>query len=257
MPQSSAPAPIRLFVVDDHPAIRTALDDTVRNLSDVVLVGEAGTAEDAMDTIDGLEPDVAIIDISLGDAHGLDLVKQLSSLAPDLSILVFSMFEESVFAERAIQAGASGYLMKRAPVEEVIDAIRRVAEGEIYLSDAMTARVLHRMVSASQQDRPPLDELTDRELEVFQLLGEGFTLREIKDKLHVSRSAVDKYRRQAMKKLGCSSVRDLLRYAITWFQAQGSNQPSPHCRPGPEDTSTPVSDSALDLDSLPTPTPKA
>ena len=251
MTASPEPSPLRLFIVDDHPAIRNALDDTVRNLPDITLVGETGTAEDAIDAVDRLDPDVAVIDISLGDAHGLDLVKQLSSVSPNLAILVFSMFEESVYAERAIQAGASGYLMKRAPIEEVIDAIRRVAQGEIYLSDTMTAQVLHRMVGAASKEPHPLETLTDRELEVFQLLGEGFTLGEIKNKLHVSRSAVDKYRRQAMKKLGCSSVRDLLRYAITWFQAQGSEDASPRCPKTASDASAAVSSSSVDAASLP------
>ena len=176
--------------------------------------------------------DVVIIDISLKDAHGLDLVKQVHSLHADLPILVFSMFDEAVYAERAIQAGASGYLMKSASVSELIEALRRVRTGDLYLSDAMTAKVLHGLFGRpASDDLPGLDALTDRELEVFQLLGEGYVLNEIADKLHVSRSAVDKYRRQAMKKLDCNSVRDLLRYAIRWFHEQGTRRSDPHCQP--------------------------
>ncbi len=216
---------IRVFVVDDHPAIRDALRDTCQRYEDLEIIGESGTAEDTFAGLETSSPDVVVVDLSLGDAHGLDLIKSLTAQAPHLQILVYSMYDESVYAERAIQAGAAGYVMKSAPVASLVEGLRRVAKGEIYLSERMTSRIFQKLINP----QPPgedidIDALTDRELEVFHLLGEGYLLDEIKDKLHVSRSAVDKYRRQAMKKLGCDSIRDLLRYAIRWFHAQGSGR---------------------------------
>jgi DNA-binding NarL/FixJ family response regulator len=159
-------------------------------------------------------------------------VKSLNAQYPDLGILIYSMYDESVYAERAIQAGASGYVMKNEPVRTLVEGLRRVAAGEIFLSESMTSEIFQKLINQQPvEEEFGIDTLTDRELEVFHLLGEGYLLDEIKDKLHVSRSAVDKYRRQAMKKLGCDSVRDLLRYAIRWFHAQGSKRE----RPRPDD----------------------
>lgn len=219
---------IQLLVVDDHPAIRDALRDTCRTCPDLEIAGESGTAEGAFSALERFEPDVAVVDISLGDAHGLDLVKSLNAQYPDLGILIYSMYDESVYAERAIQAGASGYVMKNEPVQTLVEGLRRVAAGEIFLSESMTSEIFQKLINQQPvEEELGIDTLTDRELEVFHLLGEGYLLDEIKDKLHVSRSAVDKYRRQAMKKLGCDSVRDLLRYAIRWFHAQGSKRDHP------------------------------
>jgi len=228
MPPTATTDSIQLLVVDDHPAIRDALRDTCNTCPDLEIIAESGSAEGAFAALEKSAPDVAVVDISLGDAHGLDLVKSLNAQYPDLKILVYSTYDESVYAERAIQAGASGYVMKNEPVRTLVDGLRRVASGEIFLSEDMTSEIFQKLIHhQSVEDELGIDALTDRELEVFHLLGEGYLLDEIKDKLHVSRSAVDKYRRQAMKKLGCDSVRDLLRYAIRWFHAQGSHRDAP------------------------------
>jgi DNA-binding NarL/FixJ family response regulator len=223
MPQSASPSPIRVLVVDDHPAVRDAVRDTIQRYDDVAVCSESATAADALTAIERDAPDVAIVDLSLGDAHGLDLTKQIASRFPEVRVVIFSMYDEFVYAERAIEAGAQGYVMKTEPVERLVDALRKAVAGDIYVSQTLTAQILHRLTGTGESTPRPLDRLTDRELEVFQLIGEGYSIEEIQEKLRVSRSAVDKYRRQAMRKLDCDSVRDLLRRAVTWFHEAGTS----------------------------------
>jgi DNA-binding NarL/FixJ family response regulator len=212
---------VRLFLLDDHPAIRDAVSEAVAEETSITVAGGASTAEDLIDELEATEPDLLILDLSLPDAHGLDVLQQVSARFPDLDVLVFSMYDERIYAERALSAGARGYIMKSEPVEHLIKAIQMVKRGCIYLSPAMISRILG-SPGASGEGRLPISNLTDRELEVFQLIGEGYSVDAIKDQLHVSRGAVDKYRRRAMKKLDCDSVRDLLRYAVLWVHEQGT-----------------------------------
>lgn len=210
--------PIRIFVVDDHPAIQEALAATVGSESDLELVGSARTAAEGMEQIRQLRPDVVVVDISLEDAHGLDLVHQIRSELPETQVVVFSMYDEVAYAERAIRAGAMGYVMKSESTQSVVEAIRTVVQGEVYLSHRMASRILSKVVRG-QSVQPPvlsLDTLTDREMAVFQLLGQGYSIEEIMRRLNLSRKTVETYRRRAKEKLGFSSVGELLQFAVQW-----------------------------------------
>ncbi len=208
---------IRVIVVDDHPAIREALSGVINAKMDMVLCGEATSADGAFQLVESIKPDVAVVDISLEDVHGLDLVQNLRAQYPELQVVVFSMYDESVYAERAIRAGASGYVMKSEPTQNVVDAIRCVAQGEIYLSRRMALRILSKVATGrSASPGFAIDELTDREMAVFQMLGQGHGVPEIAQRLNLSRKTVETYRRRAKEKLGFASVSELLQYAIQW-----------------------------------------
>ena len=215
---------ISVLLVDDHPAVRDALAITINAKEEVRVCGEAENAREALDLIDQFHPDVAVVDISLDGSHGLDLVQNLRSLYPDVQVIVFSMYDESVYAERAIRAGAVGYLMKSEPTRNVVEAIMAASRGEVYLSKAMTSRILSRGVRGRAEPRgqvgTTLDELTDRELEVFELLGQGSTIPDIMEQLYLSRKTVETYRRRAKEKLGFDTVAELLRFAVQWVYAQ-------------------------------------
>lgn len=213
---------IGVLVVDDHPAIRDAIKDTISSKMDMHVVGEAESGYEAFRVIEKQHPDVAIVDISLKDGHGLDLVQNIRIQYPDVHVVVFSMYDESVYAERAIRAGASSYLMKSESTQVVVDAIRTVMRGEIYLSRHMASKILSKVaVGRSASPGFAIDELTDREMSVFQMLGQGHSVEEITDRLSLSRKTVETYRRRAKEKLGFETVAELLQYAVQWTHAQG------------------------------------
>lgn len=213
---------IRVLVVDDHPAIRDAIKDTISGKMDMEVIGEAESGYEAFHIIEKKEPNVAIVDISLKDGHGLDLVQNIRIQHPDVQVVVFSMYDESVYAERAIRAGAASYLMKSESTQVVVDAIRTVMRGEIYLSRQMASRILSKVaVGRSSAPGFAIDELTDREMSVFQMLGQGHSVEEITDRLSLSRKTVETYRRRAKEKLGFETVAELLQYAVQWTHAQG------------------------------------
>ena len=214
---------IRVIVVDDHPAIREALADTIADKMDMHLVGQASSGDEAFRMVEKVEPDVAVVDVSLEDAHGLDLVQNIRAQYPDVNVIVFSMYDESVYAERAIRAGASGYLMKSESTQDVMEAIRNVHRGEVHLSRRMASQILNK-VAMGRTSGPSfaIDELTDREMAVFQMLGEGFSVQDITDRLNLSRKTVETYRRRAKEKLGFDSVAELLQYAVQWTYSQGN-----------------------------------
>jgi len=214
---STSQSRTQVFVVDDHPAIREALAAAIGSKIDMRVVGESSTAQDALRQMKRHEPDVVVVDISLEDAHGLDLVEELRDRFPDIRIIVFSMYDESVYAERAIRAGASGYVMKSEATESVVKAIQAVSEGDVYLSQRMSSRILSKVIR--QQDyafRSATEQLTERELTVFEKLGKGLSVRDIADELDLSRKTVETYRRRAKEKLGFESVDELLQYAVQW-----------------------------------------
>ena len=228
MPSPTPPArPLRVLVVDDHPAVRDAVALVVGAQPDMDLVGVAGSAAEAFELARAERPDVAVVDISLGDAHGLDLLQALRAERDGLEVVVFSMYDEAVYAERALRAGARGYVRKSEPTSAVAEAIRAAADGEIYLARRAASRLLARVAlgpDAGDGRRPSgpagLDELTDREMSVFQLLGQGETADAIADRLNLSRKTVETYRRRAKEKLGLESVAELLQFAIRWTYAQ-------------------------------------
>ena len=233
LPSSGRPR-LGVVVIDDHPAVRDAVADAVGAQPDMALLGVAGSAAEAFALVRATDPDVAVVDISLGDAHGLDLVQSLRAERPALEVVVFSMYDEAVYAERALRAGARGYVRKSEPTAVVAEAIRAAAAGEIYLARAAASRILARVTAGTSSPtgpgratgdgappEPGLDELTDREMAVFQLLGQGKPADEIAEHLHLSRKTVETYRRRAKEKLGLDSVTELLQFAIRWTYARG------------------------------------
>ena len=213
------------MVVDDHPAVRDAVALAIDAEPDLSLAGVAGSASEAFDVLRSGHPDVAVVDISLGDAHGLDLVQSLRAERDGLQVVVFSMYDEAVYAERALRAGALGYVRKNEPTSSVTEAIRAAADGEIYLARRAASRLLSRVALGGEAPAKGgldsgLSELTDREMAVFQLLGQGQTAEDIADRLNLSRKTVETYRRRAKEKMGLDSVTELLQVAIRWTYAQ-------------------------------------
>ncbi len=226
---------VRVLLVDDHPAIREAVADTINGTMDMEVCGEASSSDGAFRLVEKLEPDVAIVDISLEDAHGLDLVQNIRSQYPEVKMIVFSMYDENVYAERSIRSGASGYLMKSEPTKRLIEAIRSINRGEVYLSRRMASRILNKVaMGRTSEPNFAIDELTDREMAVFQMLGEGHSVQDIENRLNLSRKTIETYRRRAKEKLGFDTVSELLQYAVQWTYGQGTHgRDSDHPNPKP------------------------
>src|ERR1700722_2452796 len=204
-----------VFVVDDHPLLRQGLALMINREPDLTVCGEAEEAQAAMRAIAVKQPDILIADISLNGPDGLDLLKSLRTLYPDLPVLILSMHDESIYAERALRARANGYIMKAEATEKVLIAVRRILGGEIYLSDRMANKLLHQYVSGASADvNSRLSALSDRELEVFRLIGEGNSTRQIAEKLHLSVKTVETYQAHIKEKLSLHSGRELVQHAI-------------------------------------------
>jgi len=207
----------RVVIVDDHALVRRGLTELIDDEPDMEVCGDAGDVAAAEELVEVERPDVAIIDISLGGRSGLELVRHIKARHPDVQMIALSMHDEKLFAERALRAGAKGYLNKEEPAEKVIDAIREVLAGRIYLSDEMADRILHRLVSQGQAvEESPIDSLSDRELEVLELIGRGLTTRQIAQQLHLSKKTVDTYRDHLKRKLQLRTANELVRYAVAW-----------------------------------------
>ena len=213
---------LRVVVVDDHPMFRDRLTQIINHELDLAVCGEAGTAQQALETIQRTTPDLAIIDITLDGASGLELIKSIRALGLKISLLVLSMHDESLYAERALRAGANGYVTKRQPGAEVVSAIRRVLAGEVYLSEKMTAGFLRTLTTAGaggvKELAQPINRLTDRELEVMELIGLGRTTREIAASLQLGVATVDTYRARIKEKMNFRNAVELQHYAIRWVR---------------------------------------
>lgn len=206
-------------IVDDHPPIREAVCREVEQAIGMTVATEAGSPEEAARLVGKCGPDVAVLDLCFGEGQGFGLIETLRAECPGMDLLVFSVYEETVYAERALRAGASGYLMKDAPMEELRAALRRVAEGEVYLSPKMTARVFRLMQGGDGELCFPIDELTGRELRVFQMLGRGLGMDAIADRLGLARKTIETYRRRAKEKLGYETIDEVVSHAARWTQA--------------------------------------
>src|SRR5271156_3562982 len=204
-----------VFVVDDHPLLRQGLALMINREPDLTVCGEAEEAQAAMKAIAAKPPDILIADISLNGPDGLDLLKSIRTLYPDLPVLILSMHDESIYAERALRARANGYIMKQEATEKVLVAVRRILGGDIYLSDRMANKLLHQYISGASPDMSSrLSTLSDRELEVFRLIGEGRSARQIAEKLHLSIKTVETYQAHIKEKLSLQSGRELVQHAI-------------------------------------------
>ncbi|MCE5277105.1 MAG: response regulator transcription factor [Planctomycetaceae bacterium] len=208
----------RLLLVDDHPIVRQGIAMLVSKESDMEVCAEASSAAEALAMIKQTEPDVAVVDLSLKDSSGIDLIKDVAVRFPSLLVLVLSMRDEAFFAERVLRAGARGYLTKEQAPQKVIAAIRQVVAGELYVSDKISASVVRKFVQGRAASAGSLDALTDRELEIFEMIGGGLPTRDIARRLHISSKTVDSHREHIKGKLRLASSSDLLKYAIGWVQ---------------------------------------
>lgn len=213
----------KLFLVDDHPLMRKGLILTLEAEPDMLVCGQAADAEEAIELLDDVEPDLLIVDISLPGMSGLELVKHMQALKPHLKILVVSRHDESLYAERAIRAGARGYVMKLEAAKEIVKAVRRVVNGGIYVSQEISERLLLGIATGRESlAKSPLEVLSDRELEVFELTGRGHGTREIADRLHLSVKTVESYRARIKNKLNLGSAAELMQHAVQWVEGEGA-----------------------------------
>ena len=206
------------MIVDDHPAVREALAIRISTQSDLEVCGEAVDVTEALELVQTTKPDVAVIDICLKAGDGMDLIRRIRSRNPDLRMLVWSMYSENLYAERALRAGAMGYLNKEQATSAIIEAIRRVLDNKVYLSAAMSEKLLKRTIGQTGRDtsRSPINALSDRELAVFRLIGEGMKTQDIADQLHLSPKTVDTYRDRIREKLDLRGSSELVRSAVRW-----------------------------------------
>lgn len=206
----------RVMIVDDHPLVRRGLIELLRDEHDLDLCGEATNAPEALRVIHRLKPDLAVIDLTLTEGSGLELIKQIKAMYPEVRMLVASMHDEAVFAERALRAGADGYFNKQEPAESLLRAIREVLQGHLYMSARMADRLLHRALRRGNTSAlATLSELTDRELEILDLIGDGLTAKQIAGRLHLSVKTVHTHRDALKRKLQCSTAAELTHYAIS------------------------------------------
>jgi len=216
---SSVPAKTKILVVDDHPMTRLGQVETLNREADLTVCGQAGTARETMDAISRLKPDVLLMDLTLPDKEGLELIKDVQALHVALPVLVCSMHDEAFYAARVLRAGARGYIMKSEGPEKLVAALRTVLSGQIALSPQMSARLLE-AYSGAKTGGTPEDKLTDRELEVLRLFGEGWSTEEAAQKLHLSPKTVDVHRGKIKEKLSLATTPEFLRFAIRWVQSQ-------------------------------------
>jgi DNA-binding NarL/FixJ family response regulator len=210
----------RVFIVDDHPLVREGLTNLINGQDDLIICGEAKDSVQALDGIMKARPDVALIDISLENESGLELVKQLRSQFPQVALIVLSMHDETLYAERVLRAGARGYVMKHETSKSVLASIRRVLGGDVYVSERIVNRMARRVSSARESvASSPVERLSDRELEIFRLLGQGRTTSQIAEDLNLSLKTVQAYCARAKEKFGVASLTELLRAAIRWDDA--------------------------------------
>jgi DNA-binding NarL/FixJ family response regulator len=209
----------KVFLVDDHAVVRNGLAELINQAPDLIVCGEASSAEEALAKIDASPPDVAIVDLTLGDMSGLELLKSLKTRHPSLPSLVLSMHDESYYAERCLRAGARGYIMKKEAIEQVENAVRRVLEGKVYVSPKMSEQILQAVSrSGTASAGSPVSRLTDRELEVFECIGEGLGASDIAKKLHLSVKTIESYQAKLKDKLHLKDTTQLFQYALHWVE---------------------------------------
>lgn len=204
----------RVFIVDDHPIVRQGLAQLVDSQADLITCGQGEDVYQSLAGIRNAMPDLVLLDVSIKDGDGLELVKEIKAFNPTLPVLMLSMHDEALYAERALRAGASGYVMKQEAPTILLAAMRKVTSGQVYVSDKMSATLLQRMVGKKGAGTLPMDRLTDRELEVFRMIGSGLSVKEIADKLCLSAKTIEAHREHIKEKLGLKNSAELLRFAI-------------------------------------------
>ena len=210
----------KIFIVDDHPMMREGLAQLIAQEKDLMVCGEADDAAQGLEQIEKLEPDLALVDITLRSTSGLELIKDLAIRTPQIAVLVISMHDESLYAERVLRAGGRGYIMKQEGGKKLMEAIRRVLSGKTYVSEKISAKILDLFSGRPTESSSPVERLTDREFEVFRLIGEGLSTKEIADKLHVSAKTVEVHRVNIKQKLNIGTAAELIRFAVRWTESQ-------------------------------------
>lgn len=213
-----------ILIVDDHPMMREGLVQLFSREKDLEICAEAGAANEALEKMNGVKPDLVLTDITLPGKSGIELIKDIKAMHPDTLILVISMHDEAMYVERVLRAGGRGYIMKQEGGKKIMEAVRQVLDGKIYVSEKMSAKILEvfsggRPVSSAS----PIEKLTDREFEVFQLIGKGLSTVQMADYLHVSPKTIEVHRANIKTKLQISTAPELLRYAVRWLESQASS----------------------------------
>jgi len=206
----------RILIVDDHPIVRRGLRELVADEPDLEVCGEAEDVAGALRQVEALSPDVVVIDLSLKGGHGLELIQEIKARRRPVKMLVSTMHDESLFAERVLRAGAMGYISKQESPDKIIGALRQVLRGEIYLSPRMANRFLHRLASGQSFETSPIDSLSDRELQVFEMIGQGLATKQIARKLDLSPKTIEAHREKIKAKLNLKSGAELSRHATQW-----------------------------------------
>ncbi len=220
-PSKTASARKRILIVDDHAVLREGLTSQINRETDLIVCGEAVNAREAVEAVEKLEPALVLADINLPGRNGLELIRDIQALRPELPILVLSMHDETLFAERVLRAGGRGYVSKQASGQSLIAAIRRVLNGQIYLSDDVSTRLLDGLSGKAQRPKSlsPVELLTDRELEVFTLIGQARETKEITQRLGMSAKTVEAHRASIKRKLKLKTGPELTRHAVLWVEA--------------------------------------
>ncbi|GAB5535046.1 MAG: response regulator transcription factor [Rubricoccaceae bacterium] len=215
----------RILLIDDHPLLRQGIAQILEAEADLEVAGQASDAEEALSVFDSIDPDLVVTDISLPGMNGLELLKNLLTLHPELPVLVVSRHDEELYAERAVRAGARGYVSKLAAGDELVIAIRRVLRGGIHLSEDLKDKMLFGAASGVKDaTQSPLEVLSDRELEVFEMTGRGIPTREISERLHLSVKTVESYRSRIKTKLALANGTELIKHAVAWVEGEGAGR---------------------------------
>jgi len=207
----------KILIIDDHPIFCLGMSELINKEKDLEVCGSIELMKKAEEAIDSLKPDLLIVDISLKDGNGIELVQDLKKQYENLPMLMLSMYDESLYAERALLAGANGYIMKQEAIPQVVEAIRKVLDGDIYASMSVKEKVFKRLTNQSSNDsQSPLDILTNRELEVLRLIGDGYSTKEIAERLHLSIKTIGTYRENLKEKLKLKHFTELVKFAVHW-----------------------------------------
>jgi DNA-binding NarL/FixJ family response regulator len=214
--RAAAKRAVRILIVDDHPVVREGLALQIATQPDLEVCGEAEDLPGALALVETARPDVVIIDISLKNGNGFDLIRRLRARYDSMPLLVWSMYPENLYAERALRAGAQGYLNKGRATRQLMDAVRAVLAGKVYVSGELADELLQRVVGAKSAARSPIERLSDRELQAFELMGHGLTTEAIAVKMHISPKTVETYRARIKEKLGLNNLPELIQRATQW-----------------------------------------
>ncbi len=214
----SGSQPRSVLIVDDHPIVRQGLSQLINAEHDLMVCGDAATVDEAMQSLDSADPDVVIIDLSLADSDGLELIKEIRNKTRQLPVLVLSMHDENMYAERLLSAGANGYIMKQAAADQLLTALRRVLAGGVYVSEDLGVSMVERLAgSEGKQDSNPFERLSNRELQVMNLIGRGQTTREVAENLNLSVKTVESHRQRIKKKLNLQTSAQLVHFAVSRY----------------------------------------